>query len=33
VDETGLAETVFPEDCPYRAQDVRDPDFLSGEEG
>jgi len=33
VEETGLAEAAFPATCPYPAQDVRDPDFLPGEEG
>jgi hypothetical protein len=29
-DETGLAEKVFPVDCPYTVEDILDEDFFPG---
>jgi hypothetical protein len=31
IKETRLAETVFPEACPYTIEQILDPDFLPGE--
>jgi hypothetical protein len=30
IDQTRLAESAFPETCPYTIEQILDPDFLPG---